>query len=144
MVGPQIGMDLNDRSHAELIDSIEYFVFPNWLPWAGITQGLQYRFRPNGNDPDSAIFDVQLQLPYDPSGPRPPSAPLRVLEYEDSFAELVPELSLFGPIFDQDFDNLAAIQKGMKTHGKPGVTFGDYQEARIRHFHQLLNKWLEI
>jgi phenylpropionate dioxygenase-like ring-hydroxylating dioxygenase large terminal subunit len=144
MVGPQIGMDLSDRSHAELIDSIEYFVFPNWLPWAGVTQGLQYRFRPNGNDPDSAIFDVQLQLPFDPSGPRPPSAPLRVLQYEDSFAELVPELSLFGPIFDQDFDNLAAIQKGMKTHGKAGLTFGDYQEARIRHFHQLLDKWLEL
>jgi phenylpropionate dioxygenase-like ring-hydroxylating dioxygenase large terminal subunit len=144
MVGPQVGLDLNDRSHAELIDSIEYFVFPNWLPWAGVTQGLQYRFRPNGNDPDSAIFDVQLQLPFDPSGPRPPSAPLRVLDYEESFADEVPELSLFGPIFDQDFANLAAIQKGMKTHGKPGISFSDYQEARIRHFHQLLDKWLEI
>ncbi|HTK66098.1 MAG TPA: aromatic ring-hydroxylating dioxygenase subunit alpha [Pseudonocardia sp.] len=144
MVGPAVGLDLNDRSHVELIDSIEYFVFPNWLPWAGVTQGLQYRFRPNGNDPHSSIFDIQLQLPFNPEGPRPPSAPLKVLEYEDSFAEKAPELSLFGPIFDQDFSNLVLIQKGMKTHGKPGVSFSDYQEARIRHFHQLLDKWLEL
>jgi phenylpropionate dioxygenase-like ring-hydroxylating dioxygenase large terminal subunit len=142
LVGPQIGMNLDDRSHAELIDSIEYFVFPNWLPWAGLTQGLQYRFRPNGDDPCSSIFDVQLMLPFDPSGPRPPSAPLKVLQYEDSFVEHAPELSLFAPIFDQDFANLVAINKGMKTHGKPGITLGDYQEARIRHFHKLVDEWL--
>lgn len=143
MVGPMVGMDLSDRSHVELIDSIEYFAFPNWLPWAGVTQGLQYRFRPNGMNPDSCIFDVQLQLPYNPEGPRPPSAPLTVLEFEESFTS-VPELGIFGPIFDQDFANMAAIQKGMKTHGKPGITLSDYHGGRIRHFHQMLDKWLEL
>jgi phenylpropionate dioxygenase-like ring-hydroxylating dioxygenase large terminal subunit len=144
MLSPMLGMDLTDRSTVELLDSIEYFVFPNWLPWAGVTQGLQYRFRPNGMDPDSCIFDVQLQLPYDPSGPRPPSAPLKTLRYEDSFAECAPELSLFAQIFDQDFSNMAAIQKGMKTHGKPGITVSEYHGGRIRHFHNVLNKWLEL
>jgi hypothetical protein len=142
LVGPQIGMDLAGRSHTELIDSIQYLVFPNWLPWAGVTQGLQYRFRPNGDDPHSSIFDVQLQLPFNPEGPRPPSAPLKVLGAEDSFAEHAPELSLFAAIFDQDFTNLVAIQKGMRSHGKTGLTFAEYHESRIRHFHQLLDEWL--
>jgi phenylpropionate dioxygenase-like ring-hydroxylating dioxygenase large terminal subunit len=143
MIGPMVGLDLGGRSDTEVLDSIEYFVFPNWFPWAGIAQGLQYRFRPNGMDPDSCIFDVKLLLPFNPDGPRPPSAPLRTLATEESFT-LVPELGLFGQIFDQDFSNMAAIQKGMKTHGKPGVSLAEYQEARIRHFHQLLDKWLEL
>jgi phenylpropionate dioxygenase-like ring-hydroxylating dioxygenase large terminal subunit len=144
MMSPMLGMDLSDRSTVDLIDSIEYHVFPNWLPWAGVTQGLQYRFRPNGTDPDSCIFDVLLQLPFDPSGPRPPNAPQKVLDYEDSFAEHAPELSLFAEIFDQDFSNLVYIQKGTKTHGKKGVTVSEYHGGRIRHFHNLLNKWLEL
>ncbi|GAA5165692.1 aromatic ring-hydroxylating dioxygenase subunit alpha [Pseudonocardia eucalypti] len=143
MLTAQLGLDLSKTSDTEVIDSIEYFVFPNWLPWAGVAQGLQYRFRPNGMDPDSCIFDVKLMLPYNPEGPRPPSAPLRELKYEESFTA-VPELGLFGEIFDQDFGNMAALQKGMKTHGKAGLTFSDYQEARIRHFHQVLDKWLEL
>jgi phenylpropionate dioxygenase-like ring-hydroxylating dioxygenase large terminal subunit len=142
-VGPAVGLDLGNRSHTELIDSIQYLVFPNWLPWAGVTQGLQYRFRPNGDDPHSSIFDVQLQLPFNPEGPRPPSAPLKVLEFGESFAEHAPELSLFAEIFDQDFTNLVAIQKGMRSHGKPGLSFSDYHESRIRHFHRLLDEWLD-
>lgn len=35
------------------------------------------------------------------------------------------------------------LQKGLKAGGKPGITLGNYQEARIRHFHQTLDGYLE-
>jgi hypothetical protein len=35
------------------------------------------------------------------------------------------------------------VQKGLRTTRKPGVTFGVYQESKIRHFHHLLDQWLE-
>jgi hypothetical protein len=38
--------------------------------------------------------------------------------------------------------NLGAVQIGMQAAVKPGLTMGDYQESRIRHFHHLLERWL--
>ena len=34
------------------------------------------------------------------------------------------------------------VQIGLRTMKKPGVTLGLYQEAKIRHFHTLLDEWL--
>ena len=45
-------------------------------------------------------------------------------------------------MFDQDEFNLEAVQKGLRTTQKPGVTFGVYQESKIRHFHHLLDRCL--
>ena len=47
----------------ETVDAMEYWVFPNWCPWAGIANALQYRFRPNGDDPNTCIFDIRMMLP---------------------------------------------------------------------------------
>ena len=45
-------------------------------------------------------------------------------------------------MFDQDEFNLEAVQKGLRTTRKSGVTFSVYQESKIRHFHHLLDRWL--
>jgi hypothetical protein len=45
-------------------------------------------------------------------------------------------------VFDQDEFNLEAVQKGLRTTRKSGVTFAVYQESKIRHFHHLLDRWL--
>jgi hypothetical protein len=35
------------------------------------------------------------------------------------------------------------VQKGLKASRKGTVTLGNYQEVRIRHFHQTLMKYIE-
>ena len=45
-------------------------------------------------------------------------------------------------IFDQDGANLPRVQAGMKASKKGSITLGNYQEVRIRHFHQTLDKYL--
>ncbi len=40
---------------AELVDSLDYTLFPNFHPW-GAFNGIVYRFRPNGTDHRSAIM----------------------------------------------------------------------------------------
>ena len=45
-------------------------------------------------------------------------------------------------VFDQDASNLPQVQKGMKASRKGAVTLANYQEVRIRHFHQTLDKYL--
>ena len=50
-------IDTSNVSDAEMIDAMFYSVFPNWSPW-GCYHYLMYRFRPNGDDPNSCIFEI--------------------------------------------------------------------------------------
>jgi hypothetical protein len=141
MLGQMLGVDTSDSSIAEVIDGVQYWVFPNWCPWASIANALQYRFRPYGHDPGQSIFEVRVMLPVPPGGPRPPAAKPQVLGPDDRFAAAEGLLG-FGPIFDQDEANLKALQRGLRATVKPGASFSEYQESRIRHFHRLLDRWL--
>jgi hypothetical protein len=47
-----------------------------------------------------------------------------------------------GQVLDQDAYNLPGVQKGMQSDGFPGLWLGS-QELRIRHFHQVLQSYIE-
>jgi phenylpropionate dioxygenase-like ring-hydroxylating dioxygenase large terminal subunit len=63
------GADLSEVADTLMVDAIEYFVFPNFMPWAAYGSPLQYRFRPNVDDVNSCIMDVLLLLPFAPDSP---------------------------------------------------------------------------
>ena len=109
------------------------------MPWAGVGAPTCYRFRPNGDDPDSSVMDVVLLSPV-PEGERPPAAKVRFLRDDEKWTD-APELGGLGAIFEQDTSNLARIQRGLKASVK-GVTLAEYQESRIRHFHAVLDRYL--
>jgi len=134
------GADLSHLTVTELVDSTQYFLFPNFCPWLTPALPLVYRFRPFGNDPDKCLMEAQLLHPVPDDGPRPDPVPRRELGPDVPFTD-APELNQISPVFEQDMGNLHRIQKGLKT-AKEGVTLGDYQEIRIRHFHQTLDKYL--
>ena len=50
-------------SDAEMMDSIDYTVFPNFHPWGAFNR-IVYRFRPNGDDHRSSIMEVIFLAPY--------------------------------------------------------------------------------
>jgi phenylpropionate dioxygenase-like ring-hydroxylating dioxygenase large terminal subunit len=127
-------------SDTEAVDAIEYFLFPNFMPWPSYTTPLVYRFRPNGNDPDSAVIDVMLLQPVPASG-RPPAARPRVLEPGETFAD-APELGFLGRILNQDFATMGRIQRGLHASVRPSLTLARYQEVRIRHFHTTLTGYV--
>jgi len=133
--GEPVGM-----SDTEAVDAVEYFVFPNFMPWPSYTTPLVYRFRPNGNDPDSSVMDVMLLQPVPASG-RPPAARPRVLGPGESFAD-APELGYLGRILNQDFSTFGRIQRGLHASVRPGLTLARYQESRIRHFHATLASYV--
>ncbi len=54
----------------------------------------------------------------------------------------VEELGVYGPVLDQDVPNMIRMTKGLKTTRKAGMTLANYQENRIRHFHQTLDEYL--
>lgn len=141
-LGESTGGDFSHLTDCEALDAIEYFVFPNFVPWAGYTTPLTYRFRPLGDDPATSLMDVWLLEP-PPSGvARPIAAQVRHLETDQPWRE-APELGYLGPILDQDTATLERVQRGLTTSKKPGVTLAHYQESRIRHFHSTLGRYLE-
>ena len=141
-IGKALGVDLSEVSDTLMLDSIEYHMFPNMFFFPGITVPMAYRFRPNGDDVDSCIFDLMILEPI-PEGadhPEPPE-PER-LDVEQSYTE-VEALSWLAPVYDQDTGNLELQQQGLKTSRKAGITLGNYQESRIRRVHLTLDEFLQ-
>jgi phenylpropionate dioxygenase-like ring-hydroxylating dioxygenase large terminal subunit len=136
------GADWSHISDTEALDGIEYFLFPNFMPWAGFLTPLVYRFRPNGDDPDSAVIDIMLLEPVPEGEDRPAPVPTRYLGPDEKFSD-APELGYLGRILNQDGSTFGRIQRGLHASVKPTITLARYQESRIRHFHATLDTYLE-
>ena len=138
----QLGLDVSDVTDCEALDTIQYHIFPNLVVWAGWGSFLVYRFRPNGEDPESSVMEVFFLMPQG-SGARlkPVRKPTR-LGYDDSHTQAA-ELGPFAGVFDEDLSNIPEVQRGLAAMEGPGIMLGGYQEARIRFFHQTLDRYLE-
>ncbi|MGE0665954.1 MAG: Rieske 2Fe-2S domain-containing protein [Sphingomonadales bacterium] len=140
------GVDHSGLSVSEVLDTTMYQLFPNFMPCGGGGVPVMFRFRPNGDDPDTSILDVMLLYAFPQDGERPPPAPLTTLGIDDSWFD-APELGGICAIFEQDTANMPLVHQGMKAGGrrllgKPGVTLANYQEIRIRHYHMMLDRYL--
>lgn len=135
--------DFSNLTISEAIDPIQYFVFPNAFYFPGLAIPMVYRFRPDGDDPDSCIFDLLFMRPNPVGAPAPPPAEPFDLDVHDSYA-LVPGLDeSIATIFDQDTANLAAQTRGFKGSMKRAQTLGNYQEVRTRHLHLTLRGYVD-
>lgn len=132
--------DLGTVSDTEILDAILYNLFPAFAPWAGIGQPLVYRWRP-GPTPDTCYMDVIRLAPLPDDGSRPEPAPCTVLGLEQSWHE-APGMGGLAAVFEQDMANLPKVQAGLKSSGKRTVSFGNYQEARLRLFHRLIDRYI--
>jgi phenylpropionate dioxygenase-like ring-hydroxylating dioxygenase large terminal subunit len=136
---PALGSAVDLLCDAELVDSYFVNIFPNAHPWGAYNQ-IFYRFRPNGDDHRSALMEVMLLAPF--AGERPRSAPEIKLGAEDHWRDAVEILGSLARVFDQDEFNLEAVQRGLLSTARTGVTLSAYQESRIRHFHHLYEQWV--
>lgn len=140
--GSATGLDFSTATDSEMLDNFTYNIFPNWSPWGGFAPNILYRWRP-WPDADNCLMEVRL-LMRTPKGEKAPKGP-------DMF--LVPEGEPFAAashliggalagVFDQDMENLPHVQTGLKASCNKAVELGHYQESRIRHFHQTMDKYL--
>lgn len=137
------GADLSEATLAELQDAILYSIFPNTQVWAGYFGNIVYRAIPDGDNHESCVFDIWLLGRYPSTGARPEGAKLNRLRDDQAFSE-APEIGALGGVFDQDMSNLGAMTKGLKASKKGTVSLAHYQESRIRHHHQTLDKYLGL
>jgi phenylpropionate dioxygenase-like ring-hydroxylating dioxygenase large terminal subunit len=135
-----VGDQVDTWSDAEFIDNLDYSVFPNFHPW-GAYNRIVYRFRPNGDEHESAIMDVFFLSPF--AGERPAPASTTYLGPDESFVTAT-ELGLLAKVFDQDACNMPMVHKGIKQSAKQTFTLSAYQEGKLRWFHRKLDKWLGV
>lgn len=124
---------------SELSDSFYYSLFPNFHPW-GAYNRIVYRFRPYGNEPEQAIMEVIYLAPY--RGRRPEPAQVKWLDFDEPWSEASAEFGSLAKVFAQDAYNLPRVQRGLAAAQHTHVTFANYQETKIRHFHALLEKYI--
>jgi Ring hydroxylating alpha subunit (catalytic domain) len=108
---------------------------------------LIYRFRPDGDDHRSCLFDMSLLEPV-PTGCKPlRDASLTMLASDEKFSDREPRE--FGAIVDQDVANCPKVQKGLEARAysrDPDAAFivtGQMQEYIVAGFHRNLHAWLD-
>jgi len=101
------------------------------LPMA--TNCLGYRARPDGDDPDSCIFEVyQLE--------RMPEQDIR--KVENIRNDDIHDSAFWGEILLQDFQQMADTHRGMKSSGYRGPRLNPRQEAALANFHRVYHEYL--
>ena len=135
--------DLSHVSDAEILDCFSYTLFPNTFLFPGISLPMVYRFRPDPNDHRKSIYEVMFMRPVPVDGIRPEPAEPIYLAAGQSFTEAEAMDPGFGAILDQDTDNLLLQQEGLEASAKPGITLGNYQEIRVRHFERAVDKYVD-
>lgn len=117
----------------EHLRNIEWLIFPNSSILTSPEGAFWYRARPNGDDPNSCIFQVIVLGRYAP-GKEPP------VVYE-TYTDLNDFKGKNG-ILEQDFSNLLAVQKGLKSRGFKAARPNPVQETQVANFHRVLHGFI--
>ncbi len=140
--GEMSGRDFSDISDTEMTDNFTYNIFPNFSPWGGFIPNIVYRWRPH-QDPDHCLMEIRILMRGKPDEPKPKSPPMHLIGEDEPFASAGHIIGAgLASVFDQDMANLPFVQDGLKASANKEVQLGSYQESRIRHFHQTLDKYL--
>jgi len=113
------------------VAGLAWSIFPNMAILQGITFALCYRARPYGDDPHKCIFESYAIERY-PEGGTPKT--------EWVYAE--PTAQKWGLVLSQDFSNMAAVQKGMRSRGFRGALPNPHQERKVINFHRVLADYM--
>ena len=139
----EYGLDYADHSVPEMIDSLKYNLFPNVIFYPAPGLALIQLFRPDGHDPDKATFDQMVLRPKPADGSDYDVAEVIDIAEHEHFADVEGIDPFLASVLDQDTDIMRWQREGMYASGKGAETLSIYQESRIRHLHDTLNKYLE-
>ena len=104
-------------------------IFPNFQIGHSVNNMLCYSARPYGDNPDMCIFEAAVYELY-PDGGEPQT------EWEYT------EPADWPPVLQQDFNNMAAVQQGLKNVGFRGTQPNPYMERSVASLHYNLAKYM--
>ncbi len=111
-----------------------FSVFPNLVMLVNLANCLMYRVRPNGDDPDSCIFDMWALRLFPPTVDAPP------LERRTAPSD---DTEMWGEIPRQDFANMLEVQTGMHSWGCRVLRLSSRQEMNLLNMQRELDRYLK-
>ncbi|MEY2943346.1 MAG: hypothetical protein RLY97_1360, partial [Pseudomonadota bacterium] len=115
-------------SHATVAGT-SWQIFPNFQIGHAVNNMLCYAARPYGDDPGKCIFEAAVYELYPAD-----EAPETAWTYT--------ECADWPPVLQQDFANMAAVQKGMQSSGFRGTQPNPYMERSVASLHMNLAKYM--
>lgn len=112
---------------------LDWHIFPNSIVLPTFDGALWYRMRPNGDDQDSCLLDI-WSLGRVAPGEEPPVQQ----EIFAGFAAFKGQCEFL----EEDFSNIEAVQRGVKSRGFRAATLNPVQELTVAHFQNMLVKYL--
>ncbi len=106
-------------------------IFPNFQIGHAVNNALCYSARPYGDDPNKCIFEAAVYELF-PKGQEPKT--------EWLFSPATEEAWCY--VLGQDFSNMAAVQKGMKSAGFKGTKPNPYMERSTVNLHFNLARYM--
>jgi phenylpropionate dioxygenase-like ring-hydroxylating dioxygenase large terminal subunit len=135
----QLGYDLSDICDADILDGAAYDFFPAFHLWGGFKPKISYRFRPI--DVQTTLMEVMFFAIAPKERDLPPEAEMLMLKEDQKWTEAA-QLGALGPVYEQDFSNMAPLQQGLQTLGDGPVNFTKYLEARCRNLHRMVDAYI--
>jgi len=120
---------------AMLKPGVSIHIFPNTIVLPTPDAVLWYRMRPHPTDAESCIFDIWSLNRYAP-GKEP-----EVTQHVSHGFEAAKGRN---PFLEQDFANMEAVQKGMRSRGWEGARTNPLEEVTTNHFHRMLDEYLAM
>lgn len=127
------GLTWPTLDRAKVADAgLAWHMFPNMTILQGNVFALCYRTRPYGDDPDKCIYEAYA-LERFPEG----QAPRTEWTYADPG-----DVDAWRLVLTQDFSNMRAVQRGMKSRGFRGPLPNPNQERKVTNFHRNLAQYM--
>lgn len=144
-----IGLDYTHFSDAQLTDATIFGIFPNIQIGCHPEAVFLHRFNPHASDPEKFTYETTIMYRHvDAPGYGAPGW-MGLGPEVDVTGATRPEVVHtglgeppgMGEVLDQDSDLLPFVQAGARSRGFRGPLWCE-QEARLRHFHVELDRWL--
>ena len=143
------GLGYEKFSDTQLSDSTIYGVFPSVQIGCHPESVFIHRFLPHPHDPEQFTYDTMILFKHEDIPGYGAPAWMGLAEDVDTSGNTRPdaihtplgEPPHMGEVLDQDSELLPIVQKGARSRGFHGPLWSE-QEARLRHFHVELDRYL--
>jgi phenylpropionate dioxygenase-like ring-hydroxylating dioxygenase large terminal subunit len=132
-VGLAGGVDYSHIPDEDMLSAIDYCIYPNMVGPVSAGNWILFRFRPNGNDPDTCLYDVMFLHRFGQDE--------KVPEVEHEFYAKWEDHDGWGPTIGQDLSNMGNVQAGLHQASFTALRL-NRQEAGVRNFEKFIDRYM--
>ncbi|HEY0448779.1 aromatic ring-hydroxylating dioxygenase subunit alpha [Actinophytocola sp.] len=132
-VGAAGGVDYSHIPDEDMLAAIDYCIYPNLVGPISAGNWILFRFRPNGNDPDTCLYDVMFLHRFGDGE--------QVPEVEHEFYARWEDHDGWGPTIGQDLSNMGHVQAGLHQTSFTALRL-NRQEAGVRNFEKFVDSYV--